>query len=85
MEWKANLTKRHAIGPREVYTEACRLGEELGGPPTQGEIAANLGCTRQHVSNCFRTLEFIGIVEWRGRYVYRIVNSQWLPPTETEI
>ena len=74
------MIKRRHIGPREVLWEACRLAEELGTTPPQVMIADNLGCSKQHVSMMFVTLEFVGAIEWINRYAYTIKDSQWLPP-----
>lgn len=79
------MTKRREIGPREVYEAACELAEELGTTPPQVLIANNLGCSRQHVSNMFVTLEFVGAIEWVNRYSYSIKKAQWLPPPEPQI
>lgn len=77
------MTKRRAIGPREVLTAACELAEELGTTPSQRMIADTLSCSSRHVCNMFVTLEYVGAIEWINRYAYSIKDAKWIPPPES--
>ena len=73
-------SQRRAIGPDEVFQEACRLAEELSTTPPHQMIADNLGCSRQHVSQMFVALEYAGKIEWIARYIYRINRATLIAP-----
>lgn len=79
------MTKRRAIGPREVLGAACELAEELSTTPTQQMIADSLHCSKTHISSMFVTLEFVGAIEWITRHTYAITDAEWIPPKESKI
>jgi predicted transcriptional regulator len=70
----------HGQRKEDVFEAICRLGETLSTPPTQRQIADDLGLPPQYVSLLMMQLELEGRIEWLTRYTYRVIDAEWQSP-----
>lgn len=74
------MNSRYGKHKERVFEAICRLGETQSTPPTQQQIADDLGLSQPAVSIAMMLLETEGRIHWLSRYTYQVIHAEWQAP-----